>query len=277
MVEDGKGGSSDGQNAAGKSTDVKIEIDGKSFGAEDVKNLLAQQAAVTQKSQQLAEVEKVLAKYGTDAETYLGQSEAALQVVGQLLEKGMIDEQGNLKQQAEVKKEIPAAELLASLKAKGGGGGGDEKTLQIVEAGLGKIEEKYDKRLQAIEQDQAAILRTQITTRIQGKYPNFTEDNVSELLVRASKDGRGSLWEHAEVFSKELGTREDMAEKAFAKKYGLDLDEARNKLKESSTEGGAIASFAGKKFSFARGPKGKEAGVISPLDATMELFKKSGR
>ena len=273
-VEDKGGSSGAAAQAAAANTDVKIEIDGKSFGVEDVKNLLAQQASVTQKSQELASVSKILEKYGTDAETYLGQSEAALAVVGQLLEKGMIDEQGNLKQ-AEVKQD-PKPDPLSFLKLKGSETG-DEKTLKIVEAGLGKIAEKFDKRLQAIEQDQSAILRDQITTRVQAKYPSFSNDAVSELLVRASKDGRKSLWEHAEVFSKEMGTRQEAAEAEFAKKYGIDLDEARNKLKESTAEGGVMASFQGKKFAFGRGPMDKRADSTTPLDATIEFLKKSGR
>jgi len=274
MADGDKGGSSGAAaQAAAANTDVKIEIDGKSFGVEDVKNLLAQQASVTQKSQELASVSKILEKYGTDAETYLGQSEAALHVIGQLMEQGMIDEQGNLKQ-AEVKQEIKP-NPLEFLKRQGGESG-DEKTAKIVEAALGKVTSVIDQRLRAIEQDQSAILRDQITTRVQAKYPSFTNDAVSELLVRASKDNRKSLWEHAEVFSTELGTRQETAEKDFAKKYGIDLDEARNKLKEQSAEGGVMASFQGKKFSFGKGPGGAKD-KVSPLDATIEFLKKSGR
>lgn len=275
MPKDDKDGSLELGKDPGKSTDVKIEIDGKSFGAEEVKNLLAQQASVTQKSQELASVSKILEKYGTDAETYLGQSEAALALVGQMLEKGMIDDQGNLKQ-PEVKPVIPAANPLDFLKVKGGEVG-DEKTLKIVEAALGKFTGEIGKRLQAIEQDQSSILRDQITTRVQSKYPSFTTDHVSELLVRASKDNRKSLWDHAEDFNKDLGTRQETAEIAFAKKYGIDLDEARNALKEQSAEGGIMASFQGKKFAFGKGPTTRNKDSVTPLDATIEFLKKSGR
>lgn len=280
-MADGKDGSSGGAESAGKSTDVKIEIelgDGtkKSFGAEDVKNLVSQQASVTQKAQELASVSKILAKYGVDAETYLGQSEQALALVGDALAKGLIDEKGQWKQ-AEVKP--PAAQdPLAFLKKAGGdkgdGGDGGEKTLKIVESALGKLDD-LGNRLKAIEQDQAAILRDQITSRVMKRYPNFTEENVSELLVRGSKDSRKSLWDHAEDFNKDLGTRQEQLEQAVAKKYGIDLEAARNKLKETGAEGGASAMFQGKKFSFGKGPRDNKEGHISPLDATIEFLRKA--
>jgi len=168
-----------------------------------------------------------------------------------------------------------ATNPLAFLKKAGGERAeGGEKTLKIVESALGKLDD-LGNRLRAIEQDQAAILRDQITSRVIKRYPSFTEDNVSELLVRASKDARRSLWDHAEDYNKDLGTRQEQLEQAVAKKYGIDLEAARNKLKETGAEGGASAMFQGKKFSFGKGPRDHKDGYVSPLDATIEFLRKS--
>lgn len=262
--------------AGGNDGQIKVAVEGeeKVFSAEDVLNLVKQRAAVTQRSQAVAPLLRVLDKYGIDAETYTTQAEGALAVVGRLIEQGIIDEQGNVIEKKQVDQTKSSPGEFGGFDV--GGRSSEEKTMKIVEAALGKYLGPIAKRLEAMEEDQLALLRESTSNRIRAIYPHFSEQNVSELFARAAKDSKMSLLEHAKLFDKELADRNEALEATIAKKYGLDLGELRNKLKEQSAEGGAMAAFEGKKFSFrnvaARRDKGGKS--VSPLDATMDYFRK---
>ena len=249
------------------SNDAKItlEIDGeqKVFGADDVRNLIAQRASATQTSQKVAPLLKTLEKYEVDAETYLEQAEGAFAVTRKLIEAGLIDEKtGEIVQRAP---EIPKPKPSLGFS----GLDSSEKTAEIVKKAMQGVIGPLQGKIEQLEQEQLGLLRENISTKVRAKYPDFSETDISQLFGRAGANQRRGLWEHAEDLNKELGTNNEAREQAWAKKYGIDLEAKRNALKEQDDGGGGSAvSFPGKRFSFKKGPKSmKDADAMTPADA----------
>ena len=268
--EPGKGDDSKGDES--NDTKVTVEVNGekKEFGATEVTNLLAQQAAATQSSQVVAPILKKLEAYGVTADEFLTQAEGSFKVTRDLIDAGVINEKGELvKTEPVQKKEDTNLDLLK-------GGSSDEKTAAIVTKALGEALGPITKRLDGIDKEQLGLLRENISKEIVGKYTSFSSEDVSKVLARASADTRKSMWDHAEEVSKEKRQTQEDFEVVFAKKHGLDLDVIRNKLKEQDDGGGGGAAtiFKNKKFSFNRGPK-RDKDSVDPATAMQEFMNKS--
>lgn len=269
VEENGNSGGSDGGGS--NDTKITIEIDGESkeFGAEDISNLIAQQAAATQMSQKLAPITKVLEKYDTDAGTFLEQAEGAFVVTRKVIEAGLIEEKtGELIQKVEPVK--PDHTTLPGFPTQVDS---TQKTAEIIGKALKPLQDKMD----MMEREQLHILRADTSREVKSKYPDFTEDDVSRLFATAANDHTKTLYEHADVLSKGNTSKHEEMEVAFAKKYGIDLEVARNKLKEQDDGGGgSVTVFEGKKFSFKKGPGSmNDKDAVTPADAMQAHMKKA--
>jgi hypothetical protein len=246
---------------------VKVGDEDKPFTAEDVSNLIAKDAASTQKLQQVATVTKAAEKYGLEPDQLVDQAEGAFAVVSKLVNAGIINEEGEIVQKKEpdplkpvvsdpVKPDPVTPDLESKIATV------VEKT---VEKALGGIPETVD----AIKNDQARMIRSDLQKQAQDKYPDLTEDDVTKLFGAAMADRKKSFWQHAEEIAETRKTRNSEARAAHAKEFGIDLKKFdANKLNEQDSKGGPAAIIANKKISFKKGEKDS----ITPKQAMREHF-----
>lgn len=238
---------------------MEVEIEGKleKFDKERVINLKKQQASATQKTQQVAKILAAADRYGVDADTFADKSEAALDVLGGLIEQGYLDAQGNVvSKSADPPTDPPKDSPLPPGNA--GAPSEDLKALQAQYAGLqGTMEE--------LKKDTASIIRKSIGESIKSKFPDLDDDDVVKTLNVAFQDRSKNPFEHAQDISKKKIQLREEQRKEFAKEHGIDLD-AYNKRKSQDPDGGIGAVIKGKKIVF--NPKGPNE--ISPADAEAE-------
>ena len=241
-------GKSDETNAAGK-----IEVEGKSYSAEDVQNLVKMQASATQTMQEVAEIKAAAEKYGVDVETYLGQAEGAFGVMSQLIADKVIN--------------LPAGEGKAPA--------GIDKIAAIVAKALGpQLEsiEELGKRVAAVDKTQGDMIRLNLEEKVTTKFPNLKPNDISQVFGAAMQDRTKSLWEHAEAASKAKASSVSSLREEHAKEFGIDLSKFdENKLKEQKAGGGAGVLFEGKKFSF--NPKKGDKDSVTPAKAAAEYIE----
>lgn len=248
------------------SPQIVVEVDGekKTFDTEGVKNLLAQQASATQKTQEVAAIKTAAEKYGLSPEEYVDRSEGAFATVVDLMQEGVLDNEGR-RVEKEPKDDKPKVDPLKTVGPKV-----DSKELDVVTKALDQIE----KRTRAVEEDNMNLMRKNLSIELQGKHPELNDDDVSRLFGIAMSDQKKNVWQHAEEFvgkKKEVGTKQ---EEAFAEKYGINLKEwNENKIKEQDAKGGGAAAILGKrKLSFRA--KSDDPDAVSPRRAAEEFLTK---
>ena len=280
VIEEG-GKSEEGTNVAGK-----IEVDGKSYSAEDVQNLVKLGASATTKMQEVAGIKAAAEKYGVDTETYLGQAEGAFGVMSELIANKVIDEKGNVIKPVEEKKEpegdksggeTDLDKLFNLTSGETGKATGAEKIMEIVAkalepqlAGIKQLGEKVS----TIDKTQGDMIRLNLEEKVMTKFPNLKATDVSQVFGSAMNDRSKTLWEHAEAASKVRAADLGSLREEHAKEFGIDLEKLdENKLKEQEAGGGAGVLFKGKKFSF--NPKKGDTDTIDPLQAATEFIEAS--
>ncbi len=92
---DGTGGGSSG-NVSSQSLTVKDGDGEKTVTADDVIKLLAGQSSVTQIQQRLAAVQKIADKFNLSIDQLAEQAEGSLSIVGDLIDKGILTENGEV-------------------------------------------------------------------------------------------------------------------------------------------------------------------------------------
>jgi hypothetical protein len=250
---------------------LEIEIDGKkeTLTAEDVLNLKKQQASATQKSQKAAAVLKACERYGVEPDMFLSNAEASIAIVHKLMEEGNLDEQGNLIAKALPPSEPPPRDPFGDPPARPVG---EEQTLKVVEKALSNLGlDKLAERLDTFENTTSRLVRLRLEDKILAEHKGLSEEDLPEVFALARNDRSKTTREHAAAVEKKKLTKTEELEKAFAKKYGIDVDEFnRNKLLESEPDGGAAALFKGKKISFKGGD-----GAVTPKAAMREFWRRT--
>jgi len=272
---------------SGEETNVagKIEVEGKSYSAEDVQNLVKLGASATQKMQEVAGIKAAAEKYGVDTETYLGQAEGAFDVMSQLIANKVIDEKGNVikierKEEEAGASDKPGGEtdldkLFNLSSGETGKATGVEKIAAIVAKALEPQLEgikKLGERVGTIDKTQGDMIRLNLEEKVMSKFPNLKATDVSQVFGSAMSDRSKSLWEHAEAASKVRATDLGSLREEHAKEFGVDLGKFdENKLKEQEAGGGAGVLFKGKKFSF--NPKKGDKDTVTPAQAANEYIE----
>ncbi len=251
-------------------TKLTVEVNGemKEFGAEDIGNLVAQQASATQKTQQVASLLKAVEKYGATPESFLENAEGSFAVMNSLIEQGVIDPQGNvIKTEPETNEPSvppvvpgtpPATPPVVSKQA--------EVTMKaLLKESMGGLTEEVTR----LREDNVLLMRLRLSDNAKAKFSNLEDDDIAKTFAVAERDKTKTFMEHAEGASKAKLEMYGKLEKDFAKKHGIDLEEVqRKKLIEQDPSSGISALFGEKKMSF---KKGKDN--VSPRTATQEYFK----
>jgi len=250
----------------------------KTFGADDVKNLFDQNSDLTKKTEDLANVSKAIERYGTDPDTYLSNAEAAFGVMTELIGKGVIDDKGN----------VIKGKTAGDGSGSGDNSGGDfsqgsnqddifkgdkvsKIVAKVVETKLGGLV----KQVEELTSGQAGLFRTQLKTTIQGKFPSFSNEDVSRLFGIASANPGKDLWTHAEEMAEKKKTGEQSSREKYAKEFGVNLESFdENQLREQNADGGSVALFPGKDFKFSK--RARRLGAkdsVSPKEAMIAHMK----
>lgn len=250
----------------------------KVLKTEDVKNLFDQHSDLTGKVEKLSGFTKALEKYGTDQDTYLNNAEAAFGVMSELVDKGLIDNKGNIIEKKAVGdplvKKKEGDELSFDFNLSDDKGNLDKVAKLVAQVAGTKLAD-LSKQVENLSAGQAGLYRAQLKSAVQAKHSSLSDDDVSRLFGIASANPTKDLWAHAEemVEGKEKTSEGDR--KKYAKEFGVNLEEFdANKLNEQDSKGGAIGALKGKEFVFA--PRARRLGKkdsVSPREAMVLHLK----
>lgn len=242
---------------------VKVGEEEKTFTAEDVSNLLNQQAGATQQTQKAAALIAAAAKYSIEPEQYVQHAEGAIATMSNLIDAGVIDQQGNV---IDKKVVVDSSKNVSLTKEENNPA---QEALTKIQATLGGI----IKRIEQVEEDTNQTTQIELERTVQGKYPDLDKGDVSRLLGIAMKAPEKGLWQHAEEMSERKKDWKVGLRKSYAKEFDVNLDEFdANKLKEQDSEGGATVVLGGRKLSF--NAKKSDPNTITPKQAMTEFLRK---
>jgi len=284
MSEDPKGGGStdggnkpDGSNAA-PATSIDVDIDGKqkSFTADDVKNLVSQQASATQKTQDVASIIALAERHKIPVAELAPQIDGLFGRVTELMDKGILDDEGQLIERTPSNPApvIPdntnfgfSPEPSLSPIVGGGAEQAANAALESLKGEMKEMKEGYKK----MENSTAMLLEGRIKGKILEANPEFSDRDAAHVLNKAQGDTSKTLEQHIETHKTTKTDYETSQREKFAKEFGIDLPTFNeNRLKEQDAKGGGIGGFfKGKKFSFKKG--GED--TVDPRKAMEEALK----
>lgn len=198
---EGQSGSENGQQTGNLNQKIEVEINGekKTLTVEEVKVLAGKVGELERAKEGYAPFAKVLLQYGVDVNDYLRNSEASFAVVNQLIEKGIIDDQGNvLEKKAEEDNKGNIIKQDDSQRNTSGG----KATKTILDA-LTKIAG----RIESLEEGQSGIYRRNIEADVKSKYPDLESGDITQILARAKADRGRDFWDHAKTVATDKAGR----------------------------------------------------------------------
>lgn len=273
---------------SGDSIQIKVGDEVKTFSPQEIAVRLEKAGNLEKSMEQLSGFQKVLTQYGIGADEYLKNSEAAFAIANTLIEKGIIDEQGNI-----IEKKAPDVKPKDNEPAfRFSDDGRKDKQLETI----GKALQAIVSKVEQLEEGQSNIYRRNIKRDVQAMHPELDDTDISQLLALSQRDKSKGFWDHAADLAGQKTAKTKQTEKGFVKtivetlgKIGAlkegaidmsKLDELDiNSLKESSPTGGS-PTYEGKKFLFGSrkrklGIKGEDSNKFaSPADATQEMFNR---
>jgi len=258
---------------------VKIGEESKTLKAEEVVNMLNQQAGVTQESQKVAAIRDAASKYGMDAEGYVEQAEGSFGTLTKLFDAGVIDKEGNILKPDGDKGILPDPDPNKD---------GDHKPDPAnanIEAIVDAVSKRMEKTLEVLTKGQEGLsknvqntMKLGLKREVMAKHPELNEADVLNVLDSAQANTKKTLWDHAKDAVSAKATKTEEMDKHYAEKYGVNLEEfnKRNALKEQGADGGgAAAVVVNKKISF-KAKRGDDK-VVTPKQATIEFMKNLGK
>lgn len=200
-------GTGDGQGD-GSPTQIKITIgdETKTMSAEEVALAVSKAGELDVTNEQFAGFKKVLVQYGINPEEYLRNSEASFALMNQLIEQGVIDEQGKVVEK-KIGDKLPTKVPVVPDEGK------VAKSTQVVLDALTKVGERMTK----LEDGQSNIHRRNISRDVKAVYSNLSDDDVSKALAKAQGDRSVDFWDHVKVVSEEKTAKEGQVALAHAK------------------------------------------------------------
>lgn len=266
----------------GNPTQIQITIgnETKMLSAEEVTTAVRKAGELDVTNEQFAGFKKLLIQYGINPEEYLQNSEASFALMNQLIEQGVIDDQGRVIEK-KIKDVLPVIPVVP----------GDDrkvtKSQQIILDALTKVGERMDK----LEDGQSNIYRRNISRDVKAVYPNLTDDDISKSLAKAQVDRSVDFWDHVKAVSKEKTVKEGQVALDYAKntiallvKVGaleegkVDLEKLDLAALENYNPADEPPVYEGKKFMFASRQRklGKtgDPEFVLPGDGMKEMLDK---
>jgi len=278
---DGSQGAGVGQGD-GSPTQIQITIgdETKMLSAAEVALAVNKANELDVTNEQFAGFKKVLTQYGINPEEYLRNSEASFALMNQLIEQGVIDEQGNVVEKKAPGVVPPTIPITPDE-------GKVAKSTQVVLDALTKVGERINK----LEDGQSNIYRRNISRDVKAVYSNLSDNDVSEALAKAQSDRSINFWDHVKVMSEAKKVEESQVALTHAKntisllvKAGV-LDEGKIDLEKLDLAAldkidpkNEPPVYEGKKFMFASrqrklGQLGKGEYAL-PADGMKEMLEK---
>ena len=264
----------DGNGSGGGQAVEVLKVGDKEYSANDVKGLVTELGGLKEHEQTISQLTSMAKTFEMDVGEFSQQGLAALRVVNDLIESGVIDETGKVVEKpADGKggkgKGGDKDDDLFNLdkdgdKNKGKAGGKDkgvsedmletiQKLMEPIQTGIKDLTDRVS-RSEAVT---TGILEQDFTNKIIGKFPNLTAADTKSIFGLARADKTKGLWEHAEEFSKNKANEVIAIQKDFAEKHGLNYDELNeNLLREQETKDGAPPVKEGARITFRKGIKG---------------------
>lgn len=247
----------------------KLEIEGKIYTADDIKNLVAQQAELTQKAQVASKFSTVLSRYNVEPDVYLQNSEASLALMNELIQKGIIDETGRIvEKQAQTPtpqfQQLPVQSQQIS-KA-------DATAMKALEDFNSKFK-GVETEIQRLREDNLNLMRLRIGDQLKGNFPELDEQDISRVIATAyNSDRQRPVMEVAKEFVDSKKSWLESQKQSWAKEFGLDYEDLKKRKSfiEQGPEGGLGGMVAGKKVTF---NKGKDPNAVTPRQATKAFFE----
>lgn len=204
---DGGTGTGDGQGD-GNPTQIQITIgdETKVMSAEEVVLAVSKAGELDVTNEQFAGFKKVLIQYGINPEEYLRNSEASFALMNQLIEQGVIDEQGKVVEK-KIKDALPVKVPVVPDEGK------VTKSQQVVLDALTKVGDRMSK----LEDGQSNIYRRNISRDVKAVYSNLTDDDISKSLGKAQGDRSVDFWDHVKAVSEEKTVKEGQVALTHAK------------------------------------------------------------
>ena len=201
----GQGGGSED----GSPTQIQITIgdETKVMSAEEVTLAVSKAGELDVTNEQFAGFKKVLLQYGINPEEYLRNSEASFALMNQLIEQGVIDEQGKVIEK-KIKDGLPVVPPVVPPDE-----GKVTKSQQVVLDALTKVGDRMTK----LEDGQSNIHRRNINQDVKAVYPNLTDDDISKTLAKAQADRSVNFWDQVKVTSEEKTAMEGQGALTHAK------------------------------------------------------------
>lgn len=248
---------------------AKIEIDGKVFGADDVKNLLAQQANLTQQSQVASKLTAATSRYNVDPDTYLQNAEASFALMNDLIQKGIIDETGKI-----VEKQAPVQQQQSQFQQmpQQGGTRADATAMKALDD-FHKRFGSMEKDLAQLREDNVNLMRLRIGDQLSQKFPDLDEQDISRVIATAyNSERQRPVMEVAKEMMESKKQWLVAQEEKWAKDYGLNYEDLKKRKQfiEQGPEGGLGGMVAGKKLTF---NKGKDPNAVTPGQAAKAFFE----
>lgn len=264
-------------DSRGKETPA-IEIDGKKYGAEEVKQLVGQVGTATQNNQIAARLKEIANKYGVDPTNYLAQAEGALGVISELIDKGVINEKGEIVQSSNKSSDADKKSSDPSLDDLFGqpdeiSGKKASSVEEIINKALKPQIEGLAAKMDQLAEIQAGMIREDYGRKIKNAFPNLDDEDISRVFAAYQNDRAVGLMDHAKKVSEKKEAYLNQLKKQYAEKWGVDLEKVESKNEnevKDAAKGGAGVLFKGKKFSMRESGEG----VISPKAAAKEYFAK---
>lgn len=247
-----------------------IEIDGKQYTIDDVKNLMAQQAEVTQRAQSASKALGAAERYQVDVDTYVQNAEASFALMNELIEKGVIDQSGKLVTKEKSSEGTPPV-LPPGLPPLSKANAVSADALVEFHKKFGTLESE----LERLKEDNIGLMRLRLQDKLGQQFPDLDEDDIAKVMATAYKSGgKKPVGEVAKEMSEQKKVWMKSQEEAFAKKYGLDLTEInkRKQFIESDPSQGAGMLASGKKMVFQ--PKKGDTTAVTPKDAMAEFMRR---
>jgi hypothetical protein len=228
---------------------------------------------IQQLEQKAAQAKKIVdnaSRYGLSIDDYMANTDMALHTVSDLIEQGVIDQQGRRVQSTASDTPKRSDVDLSGVESQQDRGAisGHLKRLEAVEQALSALTPD----IESVKQSQMQLIRKEVANDLIQRYPTLTSDDVGKVFVKAMNDKTMSLEDHAQAYAQQKKEYSAAYRRKVLEELGMDPDkvEERNQLRQQGS-GGAGRLFQGKKFSFKRGKD-----TMSPQEAARRYLEAKG-